>query len=129
QAFIRYSQICRDEVVFEQILHAARGVIFQIESRTMLKRLLLANQVQAPQGSADDEQVVEIVEIGRAASFPRIEGKPEVLELVQGLAVVNQGGDRRNLHGLKLPGKVVLFLDLLVRPALGPVKLGNDGAL
>ena len=84
--------------------------------------------MNARQKAANPFQHFAIVQLGRAAPASGAHAKGKAAKMVQGGVTQDHRANRRNLRRHQLGGEVVLFLNLCIGPALGPVKLGDDGA-
>ena len=85
-----------------------------------------ALQVDARHEAAELLEQLHVVELRRAAAVAGVDGEAEVAVDVQRLAVVRRAAARPGIFlGRELVGEVVLLVDRLVRPAAGPVELGD----
>ena len=98
-----------------------------VQGGALLKGADRADAVDAPQHPPQDQQVLVVVELRRVPPWPRVEGKAEPLVMEEALArLVSAGRHHRQLVLGQLEAELVLLDDLLVAPAPGAVKLGDQ---
>ena len=93
----------------------------------MCKRCCCAHGVDARQKAANPFKHRQLIELGPAPAAARRHAEGKTGEVVQRLALQAQRANHRNFSAHQLGGKSVLFQNLRVAPAAGPVKLGDHG--
>ena len=126
QGFIGVAQGAGDKVL-QQKRSAAVAKGFRGQGRAMLKAFQSGNAVQATRESPQLEQAVQVIECRGVTTFTGVKAKSKAFVGEQGVAIVIflRGYDW-NIGIGQLPAEAVFFQNLLVGPALGPIKLGNQ---
>ena len=86
-----------------------------------------AHRVDAAQETPHPLECCTVFQLRRTAAAFGINGKAKSRERVQRRTVGGERGDDRNLARRELGDEDVLFANLLVGPASGPIEFGDDG--
>jgi len=98
-----------------------------VQGRAVAELLYCTDAVDPAEHAAEDQQVVQIVELGRVPPLTRVKGKPEFVMMKQAFAGrVCQGRHHRQLMLDQIETEVVLLDNLGVAPASRTVKFGDQ---
>lgn len=99
-----------------------------VQGGAVLKRANGADAMDPAQQPAQDQQVVQVVELRGVSTLARIQGEAKAVVVKETLAAsVGAWSYHRQFMFRQFKTEGVLFDDLAVAPAAGAVKLGNDG--
>ena len=121
------SHVQRQVVAGQQQVAAGVAEALDVQRRPLCKRYCRAHGVDARQKAANPFKHRQLIELGPAPAAARRHAEGKTGEVVQRLALQAQRANHRNLSAHQLSGKSVLFQNLRIAPAAGPVKLGDHG--
>src|SRR5262249_58104540 len=122
----RLQHIGRNQPAFEQPRARLGAVAFDVQRRSTAKCASGADRMHAADKTSYPFECFRVFQLGRTAAAPREHCKAEAVAFVQRALFDHQPRGYGYLGSGKIQRKCMLFEDLRVAPARGPVKLCNE---